>query len=362
MSNTCFLKSGATYRVTSKRAMDLHDKLPAGNYVIKVDPRGELYLEAIEDFVIHTKLYGNVISQTGRILHTFADRPTSTGLMLAGEKGSGKTLLAKNVCVEASKLGMPTIVINAPWIGDQFSSLIQGIEQPCVILFDEFEKVYPQDKQPAILTLLDGVFPTKKLFILTCNDKWKVDFHMRNRPGRIYYMLDFDGLSDLFIEEYCKDNLKNQVHVEKVRRIATAFDRFNFDMLKALVEEMNRFNETPQEAITMLNAKPEFSNPSDFNIKILVNNREIPAELNATPSIRVNPLLASFHVEYWNIPEGWKAGDEVPDDLYESIPLGPKNLHTIDTKDGKFVFKHQDNVVIILDKVKTQTFNYFSSI
>ena len=164
------------------------------------------------------------------------DRDASTGVMLTGEKGSGKTLLAKNVSFEAAKQGIPTIIINAAWCGDAFNSLIQSIEQPAIILFDEFEKVYDKDDQQQILTLLDGVFPSKKLFVLTCNDKWRVDVHMRNRPGRIYYMLDFAGLDHDFIRDYCADNLKAQEHTEAVCKISSLFDEFNFDMLKALID------------------------------------------------------------------------------------------------------------------------------
>ena len=72
---------------------------------------------------------------------------------------------------------------------------MQDIEQPCIILFDEFEKVYDDQDQEKALTLLDGVFPSRKLFIMTVNNKWRVNEHMRNRPGRIYYMLDFAGFS-----------------------------------------------------------------------------------------------------------------------------------------------------------------------
>ena len=34
---TYFLKQGNTYRVSKKEALDLKEKLPAGNYVIKKD-------------------------------------------------------------------------------------------------------------------------------------------------------------------------------------------------------------------------------------------------------------------------------------------------------------------------------------
>ena len=153
---------------------------------------------------------------------------------------------------------------------------MQDIEQPIIVLFDEFEKVYDSDDQEQMLTLLDGVFPSKKLFVLTCNDKWRVDKHMRNRPGRIFYMLDFKGLDQEFIREYCVDNLDadKQHYIDKICNIAQLFSEFNFDMLKALVEEMNRYNESPQDALKMLNAKPEFGDGAQYTSQIWINNVE----------------------------------------------------------------------------------------
>jgi hypothetical protein len=228
------MKSGTRFNVSTKEAMDLHEHLPAGNYTVKFDKMaGCFYLEQIESFEIRGKIYGDTRKQSQRILNTFNDRTASTGVMLTGEKGSGKTLLAKLLAVTAAEVGVPTIVINEPWCGEGFNSFMQMIEQPTVILFDEFEKVYDKDDQEKMLTLLDGVYPSKKLFILTCNDKWRVDSHMRNRPGRIFYSLDFKGLEQDFIMEYCADNLDNADHIASVCRVAAMFDQFNFDMLKA---------------------------------------------------------------------------------------------------------------------------------
>lgn len=188
---THFLKNGTTWRVSSKEAMNIHDVLPAGNYTVGVDPLGNFYLDQIEDFELPAKFYGNTLRYSDRIINTFWDRPAQTGVLLNGEKGSGKTLLAKNISVQLAKQGVPTIVINRDYTGDGFFKLLQDITQPCVVLFDEFEKVYDKEDQEQILTLLDGVFASKKLYILTVNDKWRVNDHMRNRPGRLFYMLDF---------------------------------------------------------------------------------------------------------------------------------------------------------------------------
>jgi hypothetical protein len=363
---TYFLKSGITFRVSSKEAMDLHEKLPAGNYTIKKDPFDNLYLESIDSFEIKGKRYGDLDKNTDRILNTFMDRTASTGVMLTGEKGSGKSLLAKALSIQAAKDGIPTIVINQPWTGDKFNALIQSIEQPCVVLFDEFEKVYDSQEQEAMLTLLDGVFPSKKLFVITCNDKWRVDSHMRNRPGRIYYMLDYKGLTHDFIIEYCEDNLKNQTYIERICSIASLFSQFNFDMLKALIEEMNRYDESPEEALKMLNAKPEFDDGNKYITNL--NFKGIPVDQKHLEQRewKGNPLQSKIHLSFKVSDAGipWTDKDENDEDAdwnWEETQFNPGEIQKIDPATGTFIFMNKDGVALTLTKVKEKTFQYYDA-
>jgi hypothetical protein len=337
-----FMKQGNTYRVARKEALDLTEHLPGGNYTIgKDEMTGQFFLEHIDNFNIPDKIYGDCLRHTDRIVKTFLDRDNSTGVMLTGEKGSGKTLLSKNVCYQLASQNVPTIVINAPWCGDKFNTFIQSIEQPCAILFDEFEKVYDRDDQEKILTLLDGVFPSKKLFLLTCNDKWRVDYHMRNRPGRIFYLIDFKGVDSNFIREYCQDNLNAKDQIERIVNVSTMFKEFNFDMLKALCEEMNRYGETPQQALSMLNAKPEFDGETSYEVKIIHEGKEYPNQV-----YRGNPLS----------PEGVEIGfdpDPSNDDgdfLYKVFTAN--TLVTV--KNGQFVFEDKGTRIVMSRKVEQQ--------
>lgn len=346
-----FIKNGNTFKVATKEAMNLHDKLPPGNYTIQKDPYGNLYLEHIGDFIAPKKIYGTATKHTNRIINTFLDRPHQTGVMMTGEKGSGKTLLVKNISIELAKQGIPTIVINSAWQGDQFNTLLQSIEQPCAVLFDEFEKVYDRDDQENILTLLDGVFPSRKLFMFTCNDKWRVDYHMRNRPGRIYYMIDFKGLDTNFIMEYCNDNLKAKEYIDRICQISGLFAEFNFDMLKALVEEMNRYDETPSEALRMLNAKPEFDNGTRYGVTI-IHNGKILDKGERTEFFDGNPLG----------PDGIEIGfDPDPADneaSWQSVKFNHEALINFDAKDGKFVFEDRGVRVILTKERERKFFNY----
>ena len=354
---TYFLKSGNTYRVSKKEALDLREKLPAGNYVIKKNEMtGELYLEAIDKFEIKGKVYGDTVKRADRILYAFNDRPATTGVMLTGEKGSGKTLLAKMLSVKGYDQEIPTIVINQPWCGEAFNAFIQSIEQPVIVVFDEYEKVYDEQEQEMMLTLLDGVYPTKKLFVLTCNDKWRVNQHMRNRPGRIFYSLEYKGLDADFIREYCMDNLKAKEHIDRIVGIAGTFDQFNFDTLKALVEEMNRFNETPQEAMTMLNTKPEYGSESRFKIKLMVNGEEIKENNFEDKEWQGNPLNKSVGVSY-------KAFFDQQEDEWdwETIRFTPADLKKIDANGTKYVFTNDRGESLILTKVKEQSYRYWDA-
>jgi ATPase family associated with various cellular activities (AAA) len=274
---TIYLRNGTSYRLADEVDLNMQEKLPPGNFsIVKHPMTGELYLSQVDSFGPPPKLYGDLNSKADRILNTYMDRSSSTGVLMAGEKGSGKSMLARLVSYKGYEKGIPTIIIGAKWIGEDFFKLIQSIEQECIVMFDEFEKVYDEEAQQELLTLLDGVFPSKKLFILTCNDQWKIDSHMRNRPGRIFYWLEFGGVSPEFIQEYCADQLNDQSYIPNILTVCSMFRAFNFDSLKALVEELNRYGGSITTALEFINVKPLDQEDVEYRVQITVD--DVPAK------------------------------------------------------------------------------------
>ncbi len=231
------------------------DTIPVANYRVCVTMQGEFYIEQIaETFKSPKDIYGDIPKHSSRIINTFLNREVSTGVLLAGEKGSGKSLLAKKVCEELnSSQNIPTIMIESPFCGAEFNNFVSAFKQRCVFFFDEFEKTYDRERQESLLTLFDGMYNTNHLFLLTCNEENKLDYNLKSRPGRIFYYITFGKLSKEFIREYCEKNLTNKQYVKHIIDYATICKGYNFDSLKAIVDETNMYDESVFEFKNIIN-------------------------------------------------------------------------------------------------------------
>lgn len=354
---TYYIKNGSDVFITSKEDMELDEVLAPGNYTIKFDPMKGYFLSHTESFEMPPKFYGDTIKTAYRILSTFKSRPATTGVLLEGEKGSGKTLLAKYISYSSSFEGIPTLLVNAQMFGSLFNSFIERIEQPVIVLIDEFEKIYERANQEQLLTLLDGTVVGKKLFILTVNDKYATSTYLHNRPGRIFYSKTFTGLDPVFITEYVEDNLLNKENIAGVIRLTKAFNNFNFDMLKALIEEMNRYNETAVEAIQFLNISMNSYTKTSYNIvRAMWNGVITPPTFKKKWSF--NPFLEdiSFYYEY-ELPEDQQAND--PNNGYIEVHFSPSYIVSVDS--GKITYRDEDSGnYLIIELKQEQSFDYYS--
>jgi len=158
-------------------------------------------------------------------------------------------------------------------------------------------------------------------------------------------MLDFKGLDINFIRDYCEDNLKNKEYIDSICKISTIYDSFNFDMMKALVEEMNRYDESPYESLKMLNAKAEYSGSIRYNVEVIRDNQIVRADKQWVG----NPLMGDFSIDYVT------GLDDDGDPNWDDIHISPNNLVKVDSNEGTFVFK-VENGTVKLSREKPKTY------
>ena len=116
------IQSGTKYSFAN--ITDTFQTLPKGNYLLKFNPREGYYLEKKDDFVLPEKIYGDQ-SITKRWLTSWKTNSSKNlGILLAGVKGSGKTITAQKFCVDSN---LPAIIINEVFHG---SDVIEFITSP----------------------------------------------------------------------------------------------------------------------------------------------------------------------------------------------------------------------------------------
>ena len=351
------------------------------------------YLEEAPNLKCLDKVYGNIDEIIDRISDHYKEcGDSSTGVLSVGHAGSGKTILLNHLskyCRE--KLNLPTILITKAPVelsfkkiddgeadaGLQFLQFIRDLP-PCLIAFDEFDKTFEVDQQNLLLTMYDGAFTSKKIYIHTANSINRISDKLTGRPNRIFYKIEHGSIGNDFIREYCIDNLNDTSKIVEIIEQSYRFNPFTVDMLRAIVFEINNHKEPIYKSFKYLNLEGSrgfnsisyniTATRSDSNEKLKLHPSSISVpphfggqDYNIGGDSKLSIPSKTIKSMLWTITDPDKISDENPKgekviNLEESVQEYDiiKNIITMRYKD-EYVFKFEKEKI-----TKRSTSNAFN--
>lgn len=252
--------------------------LPAGFYITGFS-QGRVLLNETEPLRIPSKIYGDSTDRMNRIINSFNATDKNLGVLLYGESGSGKSLLAKQVCVKLAETH-PVIIVSSDHI-DILDRYIEKINDSCVFFIDEFEKMFekPSD-QSKLLSIIDGTSSKKNLFVFTANNPKMVNQFFFNRPGRIRYAYEYGHLSESIILEVLEDMLDNKGRVQEIASLISYLKEPSFDVVCSIAREVNLYPDfTVQQLMDGYNSEVYSSELKDTDCALFINGRDFASAL-----------------------------------------------------------------------------------
>lgn len=247
------VKTGETLRIFGDD-LETFNVIPAGTYKVEFHPMMGFYLTQVTNFEsTEEKIYGSHAEKIEKVLKSYNKFNRSMGIILSGKKGMGKSMFVQLIAEAVVQKEIPVIMVTKAYPG--IADFIEEIEQECLVIFDEFEKMFAGnnergygqqqqapnvEKQDNLLGLFDGTSQQKRLYAITVNDLSRVNEYMLSRPGRFHYHIRFDYPSTSEIQEYLGDKLDPAYHGE-INHVVSFANRvkLNYDSLRAIAFELN---------------------------------------------------------------------------------------------------------------------------
>lgn len=238
MGKQIWLQDGNVFSQGSATTVSHPEGLPKGIYEVKVSMTGFYLSKIAESFTFDYKLYGLNQKFIDYVLKTYENTTGNLGVLLDGIKGTGKTVVAKELC---NRLQLPVILVQSMG-SDTNSKLIKylstSIDFDCIFFFDEYEKEFKNSSD--VLSFMDGTYNSiyRKVFLLTTNEL-NVDPNLLGRPSRIRYKKSFNNLSEEVTREILNDILEDKTAIEKVIELTHSMNIITIDLIKAIATEIN---------------------------------------------------------------------------------------------------------------------------
>lgn len=204
------------------------------------------YAVALKDsFDLPVKIYGDYNKKALKVWNDYALNGSS-GVLLTGDKGSGKSLLGNIISNIAISKNLDVYFIDGASFSDSSDEIAAVFSflntlTNCAVFIDEFGKLFYYSRQERLLTFLSDPLDSRRLIILTENRVGSINEYILNRPGRIKYHFNFEKLpSDVFLDYTKQAELDPDFYNDLNSKYETV-NTFSFDQLEAICMEHKKY-------------------------------------------------------------------------------------------------------------------------
>lgn len=330
-------------------------------YTLKYDAtlKTLYYLPTGKKFPLPSKIYGSSPKIAYRVWNDYVTSKKSTGILLTGIPGSGKSNLGSILANTALENGMGVLMLSGDIkVNNELISILNDLENT-VIFIDEFGKIFNRSSQELMLTMFSDMSNNKKIFILTENKANWVSEFILNRPGRIRYHIDFERIDKETYDDYIRHFNITADFKADLDKVYASSRVFCFDHLQALVTEHLKYpNEKLEDMLSVLNLSTLVP-PTKYKVLSFKYNGAKSAEFNVIePSVVSKKALESYDGVRFYLKE--QTDSDKPSSGFggnsQAVYIGFRNCNSVKYHDNKSFTLSNDFVEITFEEMEDTSY------
>ncbi len=204
-------------------------------YVLTQEGNNVSAIPAEKPIVLPDKIYGDLGRKALRIWNTYADSSGSEGVLLIGDKGTGKTELTNILATIGLRNGLSVLQVREIKATTAVIRFLASLTNTVIVL-DEFGKVFGTKEQEQMLTLLSDK-SSKNLYAIADNELYGISKYIQDRISRIRYYYNFSKVDVSVVEEMCGDYNVSPEFREQLLLLHGRAVKFSVDQLHGLISE-----------------------------------------------------------------------------------------------------------------------------